>query len=326
MNKLKDNNKKKSVQAKGGMSYYKQKLRNRIHRLKKRYSLLEQAKLTISDGIIYLETNSPHSVIEIFYKGQGTKFVNLLAPQHSIDIHNKRIFIRSIGGFKNPFGQLLKYYGDFSVISCRVTGYIGGSVEADVINNDSDIVINKFSTNVDSMDEILYYSEENVDKKGSSHIRPLLNENSIKGLWMNNNYYKGYYHYWPDLKIGATGFRPNINSVPIKAFKNINKINTKKIRNEIEKYVKFNKGKFNNIGDYKVNENKAPDSVKRYTENLKNALESAKSKFVYKDKEDLANQISNIANKIKEISKKDRKDSGSKASTGKTSTKNESLR
>ena len=244
----------------GGFSYYKKKLKQRNKRLSKRMGPLNTAKITVVDNSIYLETDSSYSHIEIFYTGVRPTFENRLTYGHVITIKNKRIYIRNIYGISSHTGILLNYYGDFSISHCMVRGTLGGSVEAEIINNDADISMDRSRENVEDMERVIDDIEES--KAGSSLVRPILNENSVKGLYSSKGKYVGHYHYWPDLKISMSGAIPHPESKPI--FKNeFNTKSAKKAYKQIDKFVKFQKAKTKSLIPRKIDYSKYPEKVKQ---------------------------------------------------------------
>ncbi len=272
--KLKNTNKKSLRQLLGsaGFGSTREQIRKRNNQLFKKYGLLNQAKLTIVDNIIFLETNSIFSHVEIFYKGQGPSFTNLLPAGCYIDITNNKIYICSILGLRLIMSRLLSYQGDFKVIACNVRGYVGGTVEATIVDNDADISVDRMDANVEDLDVNILPDNGRLKRLGSSTQNPRLNDNSIKGLYMDSNIYKGYYHYWPDLGVKMTKPYPHKDSIPIIASSEVNNINIKKAKQRIEKLIKFNLQKHGQLQPRKVDFTKYPSTVRKFAETTKSVF------------------------------------------------------
>ena len=117
-----------------------------------------QATINIVDNTIELELNGTPSNIMINY--EGAVFFNRKLPIHFKTLVGKNIIL--IGNLlrKRLPKLILEYTGDLKIISCEITNFSGGKINATVNNNQLETIMNQSKTNMEDETAILFHQDE----------------------------------------------------------------------------------------------------------------------------------------------------------------------
>ena len=117
-----------------------------------------QATINIVDNTIELELNGTPSNIMINY--EGAVFFNRKLPINFKTLVGKNIIL--IGNLlrKRLPKLILEYTGDLKIISCEITNFSGGKINATVNNNQLETIMNQSKTNMEDETAILFHQDE----------------------------------------------------------------------------------------------------------------------------------------------------------------------